>query len=247
MSFDFYLWMKFGGAAVFIAVGAWFVSKRLKTSYLLSIFINSAAVAVGFAASRTWHIAQESLGPNAQRIYSFRSEWNSAGSVLYGWILGGALAIYFLAKVFKLSPFKYLDAMTPFALIGQLMNRFGCFEAGCCYGRKISQDAFQKLSEPLKQALGYGALHPVQLYEALADLILLTMVWLVLAGKSSKEKPGTATFAYFGGYAIARFFLEYYRGDNKPALIGLTVAQLTSLVVLAFIGFLLGKNALKKR
>ena len=61
------------------------------------------------------------------------------------------------------------------------------------------------------------------------DIVLLALLTMV-----SKRKAGLRTFIYFTGYALGRFFLEFYRGDNLPVFLGLTIAQVTSVIIIIF-------------
>ena len=77
------------------------------------------------------------------------------------------------------------------------------------------------------------ALHPVQIYESLACLaIFLFLVWLA----RRKRFEGEIILAYAVLYAIARFMLEYVRGDADRGFIfgGLfSTSQAIAIVVLA--------------
>ena len=65
---------------------------------------------------------------------------------------------------------------------------------------------------------------PTQLFEAAALLVLFA----VLLALYLKFRRGTAG-AYFIGYALIRFFLEYLRGDPRAAVLGLSISQAISL------------------
>lgn len=207
MIWDFYLTTKSLGALVFILAGGISASRALPVSRSRAFLINSSAVAAGYLGSVLWYTIQNGEG------------WDGAGSVLYGWIFGGTAAIFFLTKLFKLPFIRYADAVAPWMLVAQFLNRLGCFDAGCCYGKPLSGDT----------------LYPVQLYEGFYDLALLAFI------KLKARRPGQATLYYFAGYAAARFFLEFLRGDNLPALWFMTVPQVTSVCVLTLVFFLKNK------
>jgi prolipoprotein diacylglyceryltransferase len=214
MTWDLYLILKTGGIAVFVFAGGISVAKALNISRERAYFINASAVIVGFIINRFWYIIQHIFG---KEEYAFRSitqfgeawaAWDDAGSVLYGWILGGTFTMMILCRVFKLSPRAYLDKVLPWLLIAQVLNRLGCADAGCCYGK--------------------GSI-PVQLLEAFFDLALFIFI------RMRCKRPGSQTVAYFIGYPAARFFLEFMRGDNQPALWFMTVPQVTSVLILVVI------------
>lgn len=70
--------------------------------------------------------------------------------------------------------------------------------------------------------------HAVQLYEAMFAALLT--IWL------HRRKPlfeGEIAIRLLIGYSVGRFVLEFFRGDNRPIYLGMTISQVTSLVLLA--------------
>lgn len=58
------------------------------------------------------------------------------GFVVYGAIIGGALAGYIYCKVKNLNFLEHFDLVAPAIALAQGIGRIGCFCAGCCYGRE---------------------------------------------------------------------------------------------------------------
>ena len=224
MEWDLYLILKCAGIAVFVFAGGASVSKALGISRSKAYLINSAAVFAALAGSRIWYMIQHYFGSEPYQIESLWDAWNNAGSVLYGWVIGGTLALVFLARRLKLNTIRYLDIVLPWLLVAQFLNRMGCFDAGCCFGKAC------ELPFPLsvEGATAGMRVFPVQLYEALYDLILF---WII---RTRRPQLGLPTFLYFVGYPAGRFFFEFLRGDNQPAALGLTVPQITSLILIVF-------------
>ena len=74
-------------------------------------------------------------------------------------------------------------------------------------------------------------LHPVQLYESAALFALSgALMWLI---HKRKTPPGMVALFYLMGYGVIRFVLEFFRGDNQPIYLGMTISQVTSLLLLA--------------
>jgi phosphatidylglycerol---prolipoprotein diacylglyceryl transferase len=75
--------------------------------------------------------------------------------------------------------------------------------------------------------------HPVQLYES--AFAFLMAIWL------HRRKPlfqGEIAIRLLAGYSVGRFVLEFFRADNQPIYLGMTISQVTSLLLLAIaIGF----------
>ena len=237
MNWDLYLILKVGGIAVFVFAGGVSAAKRLGISREKGYFINAVAVFVGFIVNRVWYIVQHVYGNDR---YEYRSlsqawnAWNDAGSVLYGWLLGGTLTLALLSRLFKLRPLRYLDAVLPWLLVAQVLNRLGCFDAGCCYGKATT------FILSVYNANIHGPSHPVQLYESIFDLLLFLYI------RPRRSRPGFVFLAYFIGYPTARFFLEFLRGDNYPALLFMTVPQVTSVLILFTVGLLMTSASFKK-
>lgn len=220
MDWDFYLTVKVGGIAVFIFAAGIAASKQLKLTRSKTFFLNACAVSAGYLLSTSWYIIQHLFGSESYEFGNIFDAWHQAGAVLYGWVIGGTVALILLTRNFKIPTVRYLDAVLPWMLVAQLMNRLGCFDAGCCYGKFM---------------LG-GQTHPVQLYEAFFDLALFAFI------KTRKDpRAGYITMLYFTGYATARFFLEFLRGDNLPALLFMTVPQVTSVCILVLVFLLKNK------
>jgi phosphatidylglycerol---prolipoprotein diacylglyceryl transferase len=68
--------------------------------------------------------------------------------------------------------------------------------------------------------------HPVQLYEAVAALLL---VWAL---QRRRSRPGQTALAFCFGYGVIRFTLEFFRADNSPILLALTLSQWISLAAI---------------
>ena len=228
---DFYLIFKISGISAFIFFGAISCYKQ-KIPLAASVSITVLSAIAAYFGSTYWYIFQNEDWKAVHSASEWASLMDGAGSVLYGWILGGSAAAYGLSKFFRLNPVKVFDILLPWLLAAQILNRFGCFSGQCCYGSPSS------VSWAVFNDFAQCKVHPVQLYEAFVDAILLGVLFL-----QSEEIVGRRTFLYFMGYPFARFFLEFFRGDNKPVLLGMTVPQLTSVLILACVSFFV----LKKR
>ena len=175
----------------------------------------------------TWAIIGGLLG--AKLLLVFRSlpeylvqqsrfEWftlvQSAGD-FYGGFLGAlaVCSIYFWRHP-ELPVWRTADLCAPAIALGQSIGRIGCFMAGDDYGRPTNVRWAVTFTDPDAYRIG-GAplgvpLHPVQLYESLACFVL----FLFLARLSRRKQfEGEIILTYTLLYAIARFFLEYFRGD----------------------------------
>ena len=223
---DSYLILKIIGVMTFIVMGTLSLM-RLGIPLRKALVICAVGVIAAFSTSRVWYIIQHIFGSEPYNTGDWGRVWEEAGSVLYGWIMGGFLALYVLSRLMKLPFLKVSDTLAVWLLSAQVLNRLGCAAARCCYGKPLN--SFWAVYNP---TVGQR-LHPVQFYEAIFDLILIIVIQAQKKGFDGKK-----TLIYFIGYSVGRFFLEFFRGDNLPALFGLTVPQLTSISILLAVFFI---------
>ena len=160
-----------------------------------------------------------------------------SGGVFYGGLIGAVLAGYFFMKRYRLPWWKTADACAPGIAVGNFFGRQGCFAAGCCWGKPTSLPWGVKFSELGHEITGVPTdayLHPTQLYESFAMLIVFFfLLWL----HKRKRFSGQVILAYALLYSAIRFAIEFVRDDPRGDILGLTTltglstSQLISLVV----------------
>jgi prolipoprotein diacylglyceryltransferase len=75
-------------------------------------------------------------------------------------------------------------------------------------------------------------LHPTQLYEAGAELVILVV--LLATERRGRPFPGRTFWLYVLLYAISRFIVEFYRGDPRGTAFGVvSTSQLISVILVA--------------
>ncbi len=138
----------------------------------------------------------------------------SAGD-FYGGFIGALIASAFFFRRHPQLPFwRTADLCGPAIALGQAIGRIGCLMAGDDYGRPAQLPWAVTFTDPDAARIG-GAplgvpLHPVQLYESIVCLALFA--GLVRLSRR-KRFDGEVILAYTAWYAIARFGLEFFRGD----------------------------------
>jgi phosphatidylglycerol:prolipoprotein diacylglycerol transferase len=160
-----------------------------------------------------------------------------SGGVFYGGLIGAVVTGYFLMKRYKLPWWKTADACAPGIAIGNFFGRQGCFAAGCCWGKPTGLPWGVKFTELGHQITGVPTdvyLHPTQLYESFAMLIVfLFLLWM----HKRKRFSGQVILLYALLYSIVRFAIEFVRDDPRGDIFGLTTltglstSQMISLVV----------------
>jgi phosphatidylglycerol:prolipoprotein diacylglycerol transferase len=121
----------------------------------------------------------------------------------------------------------------PGIALGHVIGRLGCFLAGCCWGTEttvpwavVFTDPFAaaNVGTPLNQHL-----HPTQLYESGAELLILMAI--LVFEKKGRPFPGRTFWGYMLAYAISRFIIEFYRGDPRGMVYGLSTSQFISVLL----------------
>ncbi len=72
-------------------------------------------------------------------------------------------------------------------------------------------------------------LHPTQLYEAGAELLIL--VFLLVTERKGRPFPGRTFWGYLLLYGISRFIIEFYRGDSRGMVGDFSTSQFVSLLI----------------
>jgi phosphatidylglycerol:prolipoprotein diacylglycerol transferase len=145
----------------------------------------------------------------------FSSSVLAAAGDFYGGFIGALVAsAIFFRHHRELAVWRVADLCGPAIALGQAIGRIGCFMAGDDYGKPTDVPWGVAFTDPDASRIG-GAplgvrLHPVQLYESLVCLLLFV---LLVRLSRRKRFDGEVILAYTTLYAIARFVLEFFRGD----------------------------------
>jgi len=111
-----------------------------------------------------------------------------------------------------------------------VFGRLGCLAFGCCHGLPSGFGVRYHGGLHEDDPLTGVRLFPIQLVEAAWLAILTAAGVLVLA---SGAPAGTALSVWLVGYCVARFVMDFVRGDRHGRRLGpLTGAQLLSLLVI---------------
>jgi len=166
-----------------------------------------------------------------------------AGGVFYGGFLAALFFAIWYVRVQKLSFWKLADVLAPAVALGQSVGRLGCFSAGCDYGKPTTAPWGVVFTSTFAHEVGgvpLGVrLHPAQLYESFATLIIFG---LLLWWFPKRKRDGDVFLGYVGLYAVARFTLEFLRGDEDRGFVFhhlLSTSQLIALLALAGIATVL--------
>jgi phosphatidylglycerol:prolipoprotein diacylglycerol transferase len=160
-----------------------------------------------------------------------------AGGVFSGGLIGAFAAAAWYIRRHRMPALATCDAFAPGLAIGHAIGRVGCFAAGCCFGKPTDHFWGVTFTNPIAHELvgtPIGeALQPTQLFESAVELLnFFILAWMLKRKKFDGQVIGT----YFFLYGVARFFLEYLRGDpGRGEVFGgiITGTQLVALCLIA--------------
>lgn len=170
------------------------------------------------------------------------------GMSYHGGLIGAVFGCWLFKKKYNYRFFDLSDHLIAGIPLGYTFGRLGNFINGELWGR-VSTKSFAMVFpdapsystnlEWVRQTadsigMSYSATsmlnlprHPSQLYEALFEgVVLWLIIWFLIRPiakkRSSKNGPGILTGAYFIGYGLARFIIEYFREPDSQ--IGFVIA-----------------------
>lgn len=174
---------------------------------------------------RFWEAPQLLLG----------ADFITAAGVIWTGVLGGTLTMIWVSRRAGLPVATVLDAAAPALPLAQLIGRFGCLLAGCCYGAPTTlpwgiayhnAEGHARTGVPLDLPL-----HPAPIYESLycALVVLPVVLWV----RARRKQQGEAILAYLIVYGLGRSVIETTRGDLVRGVdsLGLSTSQWISAVM----------------
>lgn len=197
---------------------------------------------------------------NPRQIFTL--DFFRSGGVYYGGLIAAVIASVVVMRIYKLPWWRTADAFAPGIVIGQAIGRLGCFSAGCCWGKPTSAwygvhftdkgheitgvpTIVSHLNDPIQQnvwaerlanlggLLAPIHLHPTQLYEAGATLLIFVVLLFM---HRRRRFDGQVILAYAMLYSVARFIIEYWRDDPRGEIFDLSTSQFIAVVM--FVGAL---------
>jgi phosphatidylglycerol:prolipoprotein diacylglycerol transferase len=157
-----------------------------------------------------------------------------SGGVFYGGLILAVLVAFWYMRRAGLPVWTTCDVFAPGIALGHAVGRLGCLLAGCCYGRPTSMPWGITFTDPFAASnvgtpLGVP-LHPTQIYEAGAELLILGV--LLLTERRGRGFAGRTFWLYMLLYGVSRFVIEHFRGDERGFVFDvLSTSQFISVVI----------------
>lgn len=171
-------------------------------------------------------------------IFSFSTL--EAGGVFYGGFIAATVFAIWYIRAYKLPFWRVFDVYAPGIAIGQSVGRLGCLSAGCGYG--VPSHSFWAItftSEFSHETTGVPLGVPLFPWQVVASITMLCIFGILLWRFKHKSRDGEIFLLYLVLYAVARFSLEFLRGDRIRGFVFngfLSTSQFIALLVLAFAG-----------
>ena len=158
-----------------------------------------------------------------------------AGGVFSGGLIAAFIAAVWFVRKHHMPVLGTCDAFAPGLAFGHAIGRLGCFAAGCCYGKETHHWWGVTFRNPIAAEITGTPLNrplqPTQLFEFAVELAnFFFLMWLLKRRKFDGQIFGAFMFIY----GIARFLLEYLRGDpGRGSVFGgaITGTQLIAIVL----------------
>jgi phosphatidylglycerol---prolipoprotein diacylglyceryl transferase len=223
-------------------MGGWLIARQLRENNLREDYaadIVAAAVIGGIIGAKLWYVA---LTRDPGALFS------RGGLVWYGGFIGGALAVILNGWRLRVPLRWTMQLAAPALAAAYALGRVGCFLVNDDYGGPTNLPwgvKFPNGSPPSTAANlhGFGVsvspgldpstvltVHPTQLYEVAAMLVVFAVLWVL-------RKKGRPVGWLFGVYlvfaGIERFLVEILRAKDDRLLGPFTIAQLTSVILVA--------------
>lgn len=164
-------------------------------------------IPIGVIGARLYYVIAE-----IENFDSFKEVINirSGGLAIYGGIIAGAISVFIISKVKKISFLAFADCCTPGILLAQGIGRWGNFTNGEAFGGET--DIFCRMG--LNNFLtNYQTLyvHPTFLYESLWNVLGFVIANLF---HKKRQYDGQVFLFIFGWYGLGRMFIEGLRSDS---------------------------------
>ncbi|MEE9225304.1 MAG: prolipoprotein diacylglyceryl transferase [Bacteroidota bacterium] len=220
--------------------------KRKRIDYNIGSNVTLLAVIFGIIGAKIHYLIEQ-----WDRFVVDPSIALSPGGLTFygGLLLAFAFNYWYIKYKKKVDVLKVMDAVAPALILGYGIARIGCHLAGdgdyglpteLPWGTDYSRGtyppsiAFLQLPEVANRFPGgivpdTTPLHPTPIYEFLAVVLIFLFLWKI----RKRTKPdGTLFMIYLAAAALERFVIEFIR-INPRMFLGLSEAQLISVVLLA--------------
>lgn len=226
--------------SIILATGvAYFLAKQDGRWHNHIVDIGIYSGIAGIVGARLWDIFFFDWAYYSHHLSEIFYVWQGGMAIQGGIVFGvGAGIIY--ARRHKIDILALADIVAPAIILGQAIGRCANLLNGDAFGAPTGSNFGIIYPETTLAYHTYGAqpLWPAEVWEGQIDFVIFALLLIFRAFPHAK---GQAFSLYIMLYSLARFGLEFLRGDYaNPVFLSFTSAQTTSLVafILALIFFI---------
>lgn len=226
--------------SIILATGvAYFLAKQDGRWHNHIVDIGIYSGVAGVVGARLWDVFFFDWAYYSHHLSEIFYVWQGGMAIQGGIVFGvGAGIIY--ARRHKIDILALADIVAPAIILGQAIGRCANLLNGDAFGAPTGGNFGIIYPETTLAYHTYGAqpLWPAEVWESQIDFVIFALLLIFRAFPHAK---GQAFSLYIMLYSLARFGLEFLRGDYAtPVFLSFTSAQTTSLVafILALIFFI---------
>lgn len=216
--------------SIILATGvAYFLAKQDGRWHNHIVDIGIYSGIAGIVGARLWDVFFFDWAYYSHHLSEIFYVWQGGMAIQGGIVFGvGAGIIY--AKCHKIDILALADIVAPAIILGQAIGRCANLLNGDAFGAPTGGNFGIIYPETTLAYHTYGAqpLWPAEVWEGQIDFVIFALLLIFRAFPHAK---GQAFSLYIMLYSLARFGLEFLRGDYAtPVFLSFTSAQTTSLV-----------------
>jgi len=209
--------------------------RGLGEEYAADIVI--AAVVGGLVGAKLWYVIMN---------HEYDALFRRGGFVWYGGFVGGVVAVLLNGWRLRIPARYTMELTAPALALGYALGRVGCFLVNDDYGIPTSLPWGMKFPQGLPPTTVANmarlhvtfppganpqdvvAVHPTQIYETIAMLLVFTYLWRL---RNHRHALGWRFGVYLVLAGVERFLVEFVRAKDDRIFGALSVAQVTSILV----------------
>lgn len=228
-------------------IGLWLSTREARRKGFPQELIQEFALYVligGLIGARIYFVLFSAPGYFLQNPWEIPALWRG-GIGIIGSLIGGFLVAVWYCRRRRLPLWRFADTLAPAIPLAQAVGQFACLLNGDSYGRPTTLPWAITYTDPRSFAPLNTPLHPIEFYEMASYLLVFVLVWRT---RKTFKSDGIAFLTYLAGYGVARFSVEFFRGNPAIFAGGIPAAQVVSvaLILASVAGFYLLEGKVAK-
>ncbi len=193
-----------------------------------------AGIIAGIVGARVWHVLtspEPFFGPGGNPV-AVLYIWQG-GLAIYGGVAGGAIAVYVMSRIKRVSFAALADTIAPTLMVAQAIGRFGNWFNQELYGPATDLPwAWQVTCVTNGESIAGctpGGYHPTFLYEQVWNL--LGVLVLLAISRRFQLAGGRVFWGYVGIYSAGRAWIDAIRTEPVLMVGPLRIHTVVALVM----------------